>query len=119
MRIDEEPKKERFKPNFFHMIFPTWVSRNKKMKLLNQTNSVVTKYMSYENLFEHLIQYERLKNVLLSDEQRYVLDNLPKMKVEELKENIIPDKDELMKNIQFIQIHRQIEVNKKLINFFE
>ena len=119
MRINEEPTKNRFKPNWFNIIFPSWIGRNKKMKYLNQTNSVVSKYMSFENLFEHLIQYERLKKVLLSDEQRYVLDNLPKLKVGALQENTVPDKDELMKNIQFIQVNKQIEVNKKLITFFE
>jgi hypothetical protein len=89
------------------------------MNYLEKTNYVISKYMSYENIFEHLIQYERFKKVLLSDEQRYVLDNLPKMKVEHLIENTVPDKDKLLKNIEFIQVNKRIDVNKKLITFFD
>ncbi len=100
-------------------MFPTGWIRNKKMNYLEKTSLVVSKFMSYENIFEHLIQYERLKKILLSDEQRYVLDNLPKMKVEQLIEDTVPDKDELLKNIEFIQVNKRIDVNKKLITFFE
>ena len=89
------------------------------MSYLEKTNAVITKYMSYENILEHLIQYERLKKVLLSDEQCYVLDNLPKLKVEQLNEKTAPDKDNLLKNIEYIQIHKRIDVNKKLITFFD
>ena len=76
---------------------------------------VLKKKMSYENLFLHLIHYERLKKILLSEEQSANIGNLLKVEPDEFKNISTTDKN--VENINVLNFTKNENPEKHLKRF--
>ena len=85
---------------------------------MEASDNIIKKKMSYDNIFRHLIQYERLKKILLTQEQLILIDNLPKIKLKEMNQIHI-DGNELTKNVQVINSNLDDKINKRLMSIFK
>jgi hypothetical protein len=92
---------------------------NSVYKYLLTFEEMLKTRMSYDYIFKHLIQYERLKRILLSEEQTVLIDNLPKIKLEEITDYSSLNKNELARNIQLIYVDKKDKVNEKLKKIFK
>jgi hypothetical protein len=88
-------------------------------KFIITAESILKKRMSYENIFRTLMQYERFKNLLLNEEQSILIENLPKMKFDEIKEIHDLDQSELANNVHLINLNSQDMINSKLLKIFK
>jgi len=88
-------------------------------KCIITTENILRKKMSYENILRTLIQYERIKNILFNEEQSILIENLPKIKFSEVKENVEIDKTELIKNVNLINYRSSDKINIKLLKIFK
>ena len=84
---------------------------------MSSTEYVLSKRMSYENLFLHLIHYERLKKILLSEEQSTLIGNLLKIKQDEIKENQTNLKNESIRIFDVINFNRNVDDNINIRRF--
>jgi hypothetical protein len=85
---------------------------------MEASDNIIKKKMSYDYIFRHLIQYERLKKILLTHEQLILIDNLPKIKLKEVT-HIHVDGSELTKNVQIINSNLDDKINKRLMSIFK
>jgi len=85
---------------------------------MEASDNIIKKKTSYDNIFRHLIQYERLKKILLTQEQLILIDNLPKIKLKEMNQIHI-DGNELTKNVQVINSNLDDKINKRLMSIFK
>jgi hypothetical protein len=53
--------------------------------LMDRASKLFNKKMSYEFIFQHLIEYERLKKGTLKDERDFSTENYQKISLQELK----------------------------------
>jgi hypothetical protein len=81
---------------------------------MNASENILKKKMSYDNIFRHLIQYERLKKVLFTDDQNTLINNLPKVKVKELVDEPLKDKNELTQLVNSVDLNSQDKFSKKI-----
>ncbi len=81
---------------------------------MNTSENILKKKMSYDNIFRHLIQYERLKKVLFTEDQNTLINNLPKVKVKELVDESLKDKNELTQLVNSVDLNSQDNFSKKI-----
>ncbi len=103
------------------MICPNSLFKNHNLisKWIITTEDVLRKKMSYENIFRTLIQYERVKKILFNEEQLILIENLPKIKFSEVKDNVEINKSELTKNVHLINYNSSDKINSKLLKIFK
>jgi len=116
----KRPEKK-LKHKIWNVIFPNFIMAeyNSVYKYLLTFEEMLKSRMSYDYIFKHLIQYERLKRILLSEEQALLIDNLPKIKLEEITDYSSLSKNELVRNIQMIYVDKKDKVNEKLKKIFK
>ena len=116
-----KPPKKNVKHKIWNVIFPNFIMAeyNPMYKYLLAVEEMLKTRMSYDYIFKHLIQYERLKRILLSEEQTVLIDNLPKIKLEEITDYSSLNKNELARNIQLIYVDKKDRVNEKLKKIFK
>ena len=98
-----------FKPGIFNYICPTYHStKNRFAQIMNSAELILKKQMSYENLFQHLIHYERLKKILLSTEQSNLIGNLLKVNSGEFNAFSSIKNNESIHTIQVMNLNRNL-----------
>ena len=119
MKVKNGEKK--IKPNISNYICPNFLmsERNKFAKYIIKAEEILKKKMSYDNIFRHLIEHERLKKILLSEEQFVLMNNLPKVKVDAVITEPVLQTDELNHKLHLINMNRQDKINRKLLKFFD
>ena len=95
------------------------MNHNHISKWIITTEDILRKKMSFENIFRTLIQYERVKKILFNEEQLILIENLPKIKFSEVKDNVEINKSELTKNVHLINYNSSDKINNKLLKIFK
>jgi hypothetical protein len=111
---------EKFKLNCWGYFLPSYLlPYNTKMKFLDNANKIIGKYMSFDNILTHLLQYERLRKILFSKEQLILIDNLPKLTLDSIEESSPINKNELINYVHFIESNKNDKINQKLLDIFK
>ena len=113
-------KNKNFKYGIHNIIFPIFCipKKSKFSRLMEASDNIIKKKMSYNYIFRHLIQYERLKKILLTQEQLILIDNLPKIKLNEMN-HIHIDGNELRNNVQVVNSNLEDKINNRLMSIFK
>lgn len=107
-----------FKPGILNLICPTYYStKNRFAQIMSSAEYVLSKQMSYENLFLHLIHYERLKKILLSEDQSTLIENHLKVKQDEFKEVQTKEKNLPISNVEVINFNGDVNGVRNLKRF--
>ena len=116
----EKKSEIKLKPGVLNYILPNFImtKNNKYSKYMNASEDILKKKMSYDNIFRHLIQYERLKKVLFTEDQNKLINNFPKVQVKTLIDQPLLDKNELLQTVSSIDMNCQDKINKNLLNIF-
>ncbi len=117
----EKPPEKNVKHKIWNVIFPNFIMAeyNPMYKYLLAAEEMLKTRMSYDYIFKHLINYERLKRILLSEEQANLIDNLPKIKLEEITDYSSLNKNEIARSIQMIYSTKKDSINEKLKKIFK
>jgi hypothetical protein len=105
----------KFKLNFFVKICPSKICEpvsNQSQKII-QIDTFLNKWMSYQNLFKNLMQFERLKFFVLNSEQLKIFNvmkkyNFEKMKSHEENRNLSQEEYEKINHIQDDQFFKKM-----------
>jgi hypothetical protein len=78
------------------------------------------KRMSYDYLFKHLVEYERLKKILFNVDQLTLFENLPKINLEDIIEkSTVMNRGHYKKIMREVSIKGEDNINSNLLKYFK
>jgi hypothetical protein len=87
---------------------------------MNKVIDFVNKRMSYDNMFRHLVEYERLKKILFNVDQLALFENLPKMTLEDIQDRpTVMNRGNYKKIVREIKRNGEDTVNNNLLKHFK
>lgn len=106
----------------FNEMFNLMVCYNSKNKFYNwgQISSFIKHSLSQENILKNLTEYQVLKSIIFKENQLFIFNNLPKLRIEEHLKNLetknLSDPQDINSNLRSLDLNDIID--NKLMKFF-